>query len=133
MSRIIEPEGWLRPSGYTSALGAKGEVLYVAGQIGCDKHRRMVSTDFVTQARKALSNIVEIIEAGGGRKEHIVRMTWYVTDVDLYRMSTRALGAAYRDVIGRHYPAMTLVEVSGLVDKKAKVEIEATAVIPEGS
>jgi len=132
MSRTIEPDGWLRPSGYASAMGAKGEVLYIAGQIGCDKHRRMVSSDFVTQARQALSNIVEVIKSAGGSSDHIVRMTWYVTDINAYRLSTRALGIAYRDVIGRHFPAMTLVEVTGLVDKKAKVEIEATAVLPAG-
>jgi len=131
MNDFLQPADWVRPKGYSDGMSARGRMVFVAGQIGCDKFRRIVSSDFVTQARKALSNIVDVLSAGGAKPEHIVRLTWYVTDIEQYRLGLDALGIVYRDIIGRHFPAMTLVQVSSLVDPKALLEIEATAVVPE--
>jgi len=112
-------------------MRARGEFVFVAGQVGWDAAGNMVSNDFVAQSAQALRNIVAILASGGARPGHVVRMTWYVTDLDAYRDSQKQLGAAYREVMGAHYPAMTLVRVAGLLEAGAKVEIEATAVIPE--
>ena len=131
MSRKVEPSGWARPSGYSNGVAAFGEILFISGQVAWDESQHIVSPDFVTQSRRALENVVTVVEAWGGIKDDIMRMTWYVTDLAVYRKSAAALGAVYRDVMGGHYPAMTVVQVSGLVDEGALVEIEATAVIPE--
>lgn len=131
MSRKIEPSGWARASGYSNGVAAFGETLFVSGQVAWDESQQIVSPDFVTQSRRALENVVSIVEAWGGKAQDIMRLTWYVTDLDVYRKSTAKLGAVYRDVMEGHYPAMTLVQVAGLVEEKALVEIEATAVIPE--
>ncbi len=132
--RFVEPEGWARPSGYANGVAARGEVLAIAGQIGWNPATcRFESDDLVAQARTALENIVAVVRAAGGRPEHIVRMTWYIVDRDAYNAALRALGAAYREVLGRHYPAMTLVVVAGLLEARALVEIEATAILPERS
>ena len=128
--RRLDPPNWLPPKGYTNGILADGPVLFVAGQIGWDGQQRLVSDDFAEQTRQALENIAAVLREGGARPEHIVRMTWYVTDKQAYLAAQRAIGAAYRAVFGTHYPAMTLVEVADLLEPGALVEIEATAVLP---
>ena len=130
MSEAIEPTGWPRPSGYANGMLSQGRYLAVAGQIGWDESGRLVSDDFAAQTRQALRNVVAVLLAAGAQASHLVRLTWYVTDREEYRANLRAIGAAYRETIGAHFPAMTLVEVRGLLEPGAKVEIEATAVLP---
>jgi enamine deaminase RidA (YjgF/YER057c/UK114 family) len=129
--RILQPDGWARPRGYANGVSASGRTISVAGQIGWDAQQRLVDGGLVAQARQALTNIVAVLAAGGARPEDLVRLTWYVTDRAAYLGNAEALGAAYRDVIGRHFPAMTAVEVSSLMEAGAVVEIEATAVVPD--
>lgn len=131
MSRRIEPEAWSKPSGYSNAVLAEGRFLAIAGQIGWNQRGALVGDGLVEQARQALENIVALLRAAGGGPEHLVRLTWYVTDKAEYRACLSELGAAYRDVVGREFPAMTLVEVADLLEDGAKVEIEATAVLPK--
>ena len=126
---ILEPAGWLRPRGYSNGIAASGRQVFVSGQIGWDAGGRIVSDDFAAQVRQALFNIVAVLGAAGAKPEQLVRLTWYVTDRDEYVASLGAIGAAYREIIGRHYPAMSVVQVAALVEPRAKVEIEATAVI----
>ena len=128
--KILQPPGWARPKGYANGIAARGTLVFVGGQIGWNAAQQFESDDFVAQAAQALRNVVAVLAAAGGRPEHIARMTWYVLDKREYLASYRALGAAYREIIGRHYPAMTAVEVSALMEDRARVEIEATAVIP---
>ncbi|TMH63070.1 MAG: RidA family protein [Betaproteobacteria bacterium] len=130
--KILQPAHWAPPRGYANGIAARGELVFVAGQIGWNAAQKLESTDIVGQARQALANIVAVLAEAGARPEHIVRMTWYVTNKREYRDAYGRLGAVYRDVIGRHFPAMTAVEVSGLIEDGAKIEIEATAVIPDG-
>ena len=130
--KILQPPGWAPPRGYANGIAARGTYVAIGGQIGWNAQQRFESDDFVAQARQALANVVAVLGEAGGRPEHIVRLTWYVVDRDEYVNALRDLGAAYRDVIGRHYPAMTAVEVAALVEPRAKVEIEATAVVPDG-
>jgi enamine deaminase RidA (YjgF/YER057c/UK114 family) len=133
MSRdILQPPGWARPRGYANGVAAEGRQVFVAGQIGWDAGQRFVSDDFAAQARQALANIVAVLACAGARPEHIVRMTWYVTSRDEYNAALADIGASYRELIGRNYPAMSVVVVAGLLESRAKVEIEATAVIPRG-
>jgi enamine deaminase RidA (YjgF/YER057c/UK114 family) len=127
---ILQPPTWAKPRGYSNGTAASGRLVFVAGQVGWTASGAFETSDFVGQARQALANVVAILAEAGGRPEHIARMTWYVTDKREYLASSKALGAAYREVIGANYPAMTAVEVAGLVEEGAKVEIEATAVIP---
>ena len=129
--KMLNPPGWAPPKGYANGVAARGTLVFVGGQVGWNGQQQFASDDFVAQARQALDNIVAVLREAGARPEHIVRMTWYVTDRDEYVSSLRALGAAYREVIGRHYPAMTAVRVAALVEPRAKVEIEATAVVPD--
>lgn len=129
--RILQPDGWARPKGYANAVVARGRTIYVAGQIGWDAQQRFVGADLVTQAKQALRNIVAILAEDGAKPEHIVRLTWYVTDRAAYLAAATELGASYREVLGKHFPAMTAVEVSALMEANAVVEIEATAVVPE--
>ena len=129
--RTLQPPGWAAPKGYTNGIAARGTLVFVGGQVGWDAQQRFASDDFVAQARQALDNVVAVLREADARPEHIVRMTWYVVDRHEYRASLRALGDAYRDVVGRHYPAMTAVEVSALMESRARVEIEATAVVPD--
>lgn len=129
--KILQPSGWPQPRGYSNGIAARGQQVFVAGMIGWDEQRRFASDDFVAQARQALRNIVTVLAAAGARPEHITRMTWYVTSKPEYLAAAQALGAAYREVIGRHYPVMTAVEVSALMEDDAKVEIEVTAVVPD--
>ena len=129
--RILHPKGWAPARGYANGISAQGRTISVAGQIGWDAQQRLVGGDLVSQARQALVNIVAILAVDGARPEHLVRLTWYVTDRAAYLAAGKPLGAAYREVIGRHFPAMTAVEVSSLMDPDAVVEIEATAIVPE--
>jgi enamine deaminase RidA (YjgF/YER057c/UK114 family) len=129
--KILQPDGWAQPRGYSNGIVARGRQIYVAGQVGWDRECRFQSDDFAAQAHQALKNIVAILAEAGARPEHITRMTWYVTSKREYLASGKALGAAYREIIGRHYPVMTAVEVSALIEDRAKVEIEVTAVVPE--
>ena len=127
---ILLPPGWPRPRGYSCGVVAEGATVYVSGQVGWDEQGRFVSDDFVPQVRRALENVVAVLAAGGAGPEHIVRLTWYVTDNAAYLANLPEIGLAYRATIGRHYPAMSVVAVSALVEDRARVEIEATAVIP---
>ena len=129
--RILQPPDWLPPKGYANGIAARGTTVFVGGQIGWNGQQQFESDDFVTQARQALRNVVAILAEAGAGPEHITRMTWYVTDKHEYVASYRALGAAYREVIGRHFPAMTAVQVTALIEDRAKVEIEATAMVPD--
>ena len=127
---FINPSDWKRPTGYANGVIAEGRLFFVAGQIGWDTQQNLVSNDFGEQAAQALRNIAAVLEAGGAKPEYVVRMTWYVTDKRAYNTAAKAVGAAYREVFGTHYPAMTLVEVADLLEDGALVEIEATAVVP---
>ena len=128
--RFLQPPDWAPPKGYANGVLAEGRLLFVAGQIGWDADQRLVSDDFAEQTRQALENIAAVLGAGGARPEHVVRMTWYVTDKRTYLAAQRAIGKSYRAVFGDHFPAMTLVEVADLLEPGALVEIEATAVVP---
>jgi enamine deaminase RidA (YjgF/YER057c/UK114 family) len=130
MPEVVQPKGWPRPKGYAHAVAAEGRLLFIAGQIGWDSSETFRSDDFVDQARQALDNVVTLLRAAGGEPEHLVRMTWYVTDKGEYLRRLKELGAAYREVVGPIFPAMTAVEVSALIEDRARVEIECTAVIP---
>lgn len=131
LHRILQPAGWARPKGYANGVASSGRTIYVAGQIGWDSQQQLVSDDLVAQVRQALLNIVAILDVDGAKPEHIVRLTWYVTSRADYLAAAALLGAAYREVMGRHFPAMTAVEVSALMERGAVIEIEATAVIPD--
>lgn len=127
---LLLPEGWPRPKGYANGIAASGRVIAVAGQVGWDpRTEKVVSPDFAAQTKQALLNIRDVLAAAGAEPRHVVRLTWYVTDKAEYEAAKAAVGAAYREVFGAHYPAMTLVVVAGLLEPGAKVEIEATAVI----
>ena len=128
---FLQPPGWERARGYTNGIAASGRQVFVSGMIGWDGQCRFHTDDFAGQVRQALQNIVAVLAEGGARPEHIVRMTWYVTDKKEYLAAHKEVGQAYRDVIGRHYPAMTAVQVAGLVENRARVEIEVTAVVPQ--
>jgi enamine deaminase RidA (YjgF/YER057c/UK114 family) len=127
----VLPEGWPRPKGYANGVVAQGRMLFIAGMIGWDADQRFHSDDFAEQARLALQNIADVLRAAGGKPEHIVRMTWYVTDKREYLAASRAIGQAFREIIGNYDIAMTAVEVKALIEDRAKVEIEATAVLPD--
>ncbi len=127
---IIQPAGWARPRGYSNGIAAEGRFLFVAGQIGWDAEQRLVGPDFVDQLRQALHNIRAVLETAGVGPESLVRLTWYVTDIADYRARVADVGAAYREVLGKVYPVMAVVAVSDLVEPGAKIEIEATAVLP---
>jgi len=128
--QVVQPPQWPPPSGYANGIVAEGRLLFVAGQVGWDERGQFQTDDFVGQVEQALRNVVAVLRAAGAEPEHLVRLTWYITDKTIYRASRAAIGRAYRDVIGRHYPAMTLVEVAALLEDRAQVEIEATAVLP---
>jgi enamine deaminase RidA (YjgF/YER057c/UK114 family) len=129
--KILQPEGWAAPRGYSNGIEARGRTVVIGGQIGWDGQCRFHSSDFAAQARQALQNIVAILAEAGGKPEHIIRMTWYVVDKREYIAAYPELGRAYREVIGRNFPAMTAVQVAGLIEDAARVEIEATAMIPD--
>jgi len=129
--KLLQPPGWAPAKGYANGVAARGTLVFVGGQVGWNAAQQFESDDFVAQAAQALRNIVAVLAEAGAGPEHIVRMTWYVVDKHEYLASLAALGDAYRNVIGRHYPAMTAVEVTALIEDRARVEIEATAVIPD--
>jgi len=128
---ILQPQGWRRPRGYSNGVAARGRMVFLSGMIGWNAQERFESDDFAAQARQALQNVVAVLREAGARPEHIVRMIWYVVDKREYLAASEELGAAYRELIGKHYPAMTAVEVSALIEDRARVEIEVTAVVPE--
>ena len=125
--KLVNPDGWKRPSGYSNGV-IENVFLFVSGQVGWDE-TGVFAADFVAQIRQALRNVCAVIEAAGAKPERIVRLTWYVTDRQAYKSRLAEIGAAYREIIGRHFPAMSVVEVSGLVEDDARVEIEATVAI----
>jgi enamine deaminase RidA (YjgF/YER057c/UK114 family) len=129
--KILQPPSWARPRGFSNGVAAKGQMIFVSGMVGWDADGKFVSNGFVGQARQALKNIVEVLAEAKAKPEHITRMTWYVIDKKEYLAASKELGAAYREIIGGYYPAMTAVEVAGLIEDQAKVEIEVTAVIPD--
>jgi len=128
--QVLLPPEWPRPKGYANGVAASGRQVFIAGMIGWDAQGVFHSDDFAAQTRQALQNIVDVLREAGGRPEHIVRMTWYVTDKREYLAAGREIGAAFREIIGSYNAAMTAVEVRALIEDRAKVEIEATAVIP---
>jgi enamine deaminase RidA (YjgF/YER057c/UK114 family) len=127
--RILQPGGWPVPKGYANGMTADGRLVVTGGVIGWDMHGHL-PTDFVAQVRQTLNNIAAILTEGGAKPEHLVRLTWYVVDMEEYLASLKTLGQVYREIFGTHYPAMALVQVVRLVEKEARVEIEATAVVP---
>jgi len=130
MSReILQPPGWARPRGYANGVAATGRQVFVAGQIGWDAEQRIVSDDFALQTRQALANVIDVLACAGAGPNHLVRLTWYVTSRDEYNAALPAIGASYRELFGRNFPAMSVVVVAGLLEPRAKVEIEATAVV----
>ncbi|MCA3262753.1 MAG: RidA family protein [Telmatospirillum sp.] len=130
--QAILPPGWDKPKGYANAIVASGRQIFIAGQIGWNPANSTFESDaFVDQARQALANIAALLAAAGATPAHLVRLTWYVVDKHEYLVDLAAVGSAYRDVLGRNFPAMTLVEVKSLLEPRAKVEIEATAVLPD--
>ena len=127
--QFLHPKHWAPARGFANGVAAEGRQIFVAGQIGWNAEQRFESDDFVAQAERALANIVAVLAEAGAGPEHLVRLTWYVTDKREYLARLAEVGAAYRRVVGRHFPAMTLVEVAALLEDRAKVEIEATAVV----
>ena len=131
MKQVLQPGGWARPKGYANGVAVRGRQVYVAGMIGWDGQGRFHSDDMGAQVRQALANVVAVLGEAGAKPEHIVRMTWYVTDKREYAAAAHEIGAAYRELIGSFGVAMTAVQVAGLIEDRAKVEIEVTAVVPD--
>lgn len=129
--KVLQPPNWPRPKGYANGVVAKGSSVFLSGIVGWNNRGEFDSKDFAGQVKQALKNIVEILAEAKARPEHIARMTWYVVDKHEYLNAAKEIGASYREIIGRHYPAMSVVEVSGLVEADARVEIEVTAIVPE--
>ena len=130
--RILQPLAWARPKGFSNGIAVKGgTTVYIAGQVGYTGQGEWQEKGFAGQFRQALQNLLEVLAEAGGRPEHLVRLTWYVLDKQEYLGSLKEVGAAYRELIGRHYPVMAVLQVSGLVEDAARLEIEATAVIPD--
>lgn len=129
--KILQPPQWAPPRGYANGVAARGTIVMISGQIGWNARQRFESDDFVEQARQALRNVVAVLAEADGRPEHIVRLTWYVTSRAEYLATASTLGVVYREIMGRHYPAMTAVEVMALMEPRARVEIEATAIVPQ--
>ncbi|MDM0082114.1 RidA family protein [Variovorax sp. J31P179] len=131
MMKHLQPPGWLPPKGYANGIAARGTQIFVGGQIGWNSQQQFETDDFIAQTGQALRNIVEVLREAGAGPEHMVRMTWYITDRDEYNSRLGELGPVYREAVGRNFPAMTCVQVARLVEARAKVEIEVTAVIPD--
>ena len=130
---LVLPDGWAPPVGYANGVVARGRLVFVAGQVGWDPATEaFASDDFVAQTRQALANVAAVLRAAGAEPRHLVRLTWYVTSRSEYLAARRAVGVAYREIMGAHYPAMSLLVVAGLMEERARVEIEATAVVPGG-
>ena len=128
--KILQPPGWARAKGFSNGIAAKGHLVFIAGQIGWTGDCKWEARDFAGQFKQAIKNILEILAQANGKPEHIVRLTWYVLDKQEYLKSLKGVGEAYRELMGRHYPTMAVVQVSGLVEEEARLEIEATAVVP---
>jgi enamine deaminase RidA (YjgF/YER057c/UK114 family) len=131
MHTILQPEGWAKPVGYANGVAARGRLVFVGGQVGWTGQSKFETDDLVGQVRQTLQNVVAILAEGGAGPEHITSMTWYFTDKAEYLANLKGIGEAYRKVIGRHYPAMAAVQVIALIEDRAKVEIQATAVVPD--
>ena len=131
MMQVLQPPGWAKPKGFANGIAARGTLVFVAGQVGWTGEGAWEARDFAGQFRQTLLNTVAVLAEAGARPEHIVRMTWFIVDKKEYLASVKAMGAAWREVIGRHYPAMAVVQVGALVEDAARLEIETTAVIPE--
>jgi enamine deaminase RidA (YjgF/YER057c/UK114 family) len=129
--KSLLPPGWPRPKGYSNGISARGRMVFTAGVIGWDEEEKLVADDLVGQFRQVLANTLAILAEDGAGPEHIVRMTWYITDRDDYVANLAGIGAAWRDLIGRNYPTMAVVQVAGLVEPGALIEIETTAVVPD--
>ena len=127
---ILQPPGWARPKGFSNGIAASGKLVFIAGQVGWTPQGEWKERSFAGQFRQALDNVLAVLREASGKPEHIVRLTWYVLDTREYLGSLKAVGAAYRALMGQHYPTMTVVQVSGLVEDPARIEIEATAVVP---
>jgi enamine deaminase RidA (YjgF/YER057c/UK114 family) len=128
--KILQPPGWARARGFSNGIAATGTLVFIAGQVGWTGEGKWEARDFAGQFKQAIRNILEVLAQANGKPEHIVRLTWYVLDKREYMNSLRAVGEAYRELMGRHYPTMAVVQVSGLVEDEARLEIEATAVVP---
>jgi enamine deaminase RidA (YjgF/YER057c/UK114 family) len=128
---FLHPKGWKEPKGFANGIAARGRLVFLAGQVGWNAEQKFDSEDFIAQTRQALANIVALVAEAGGKPEHITRLTWFVIDKKEYLSRLGELGQAYRSVVGKHFPVMTLVQVVALVEDQAKVEIEATAVVPD--
>ena len=131
MMKFLQPPGWTAPKGYANGIAARGTTIFVGGQIGWNAQQQFESDDFIAQTGQALRNIAEVLREAGAGPEHMVRMTWYITDRDEYNARLSELGPVYRDAMGRNFPAMTCVQVAALVEARAKVEIEVTAMLPD--
>jgi enamine deaminase RidA (YjgF/YER057c/UK114 family) len=129
--QILQPPGWARAKGFSNGIAATGRLVFIAGQVGRTGEGKWEARDFADQFRQALKNVLDVLKEAKGKPEHIVRLTWYVLDKKEYLGSLKEVGAAYRELMGRHYPTMAVVQVSGLVEDEARLEIEATAVVPE--
>jgi enamine deaminase RidA (YjgF/YER057c/UK114 family) len=129
--QILQPPGWAKPRGYSNGIAAKGNLVFVAGQIGWNADGSWPTDDFAGQFAQALRNVVAVCAEAGARPEHIVRLAWFITSKREYLAAIKEIGAAYREIMGRSYPTMTVVEVGALVEDRAKIEIEATAVVPD--
>ena len=128
---ILQPKDWPRPKGYSNGIAAQGRLVVLAGQVGWDENQQLVSDDFVAQLRQAFLNIRTLLSEAGAGPEHLVRLTWFIADGEDYRTRLREIGQAYREVFGKVFPAMSVIAVKGFVEPGAKVEVEATAVIPD--
>lgn len=131
LHRLLQPEGWVQPKGYANGIAARGTQIHVGGQIGWNAQQQFESDDFIAQTAQTLRNVMAVLRSGGAGPEHMVRMTWYVIDRVEYNARLKELGAVYREVVGRHFPAMSCVQVAALMEERAKVEIEVTAVVPD--
>ena len=130
MIQILQPPGWAKPKGFANGIAASGRLVFVAGQVGWTGEGKWEAKDFAGQFRQALQNCIDVVAQAGGTPQHIVRLTWYITSKQEYLASLKEVGVAYRALMGRHFPVMAVVEVSGLMEAEAKLEIEATAVVP---
>jgi enamine deaminase RidA (YjgF/YER057c/UK114 family) len=130
LQKILQPPGWARAKGFSNGIACSGNLVFIAGQIGWTGQGKWEAKDFAGQFRQALQNIIDILKEAKGKPEHIVRLTWYVLDKQEYLNSLKGVGEAYRELMGRHYPTMAVVQVSGLMEDEARLEIEATAVLP---
>ena len=131
--QVLQPEGWAPPRGYANGIAARGTQVFVGGQIGWNAAQQFESDDFIDQCRQTLRNVLAVLREAGAGPEHMARMTWYVVSRDEYNSRLKELGAVYREVIGRHFPAMTCVQVAALMEARARVEIEVTAVVPDAA